>query len=533
MFDDHWEPRVVDFGFARQITSPVVSSIKNDIQYTAPEAIGADPGATFDPDTQAKVDIFAYGMILYEIATGQACFTHPPGRPLTTFQVEQAIVDGKRPEWPPGAAISELIMGICEHCWSQNPDDRPEFYHVVLALREAGDPPFAGANRDEYDEYMNRVFEQTLQSLECESVFSEPPEPAAARGAEAIRAQADAGDALSQVKVGRLFAIGNGPWGHSLTEAFRYYQMAAAQNHPTGLYNAAVCLRKGRGCLVDEAESVRFIQRAAGLGSLEAARDLAELLRRGDGVPRDARRARELFKAGSDRGDMPCQFAYAQMLLEGEGGPRDQTAAAQLYLRAHTSGYDDASCDYAYMLLTGQIGPADVAKALDIYKQAATKGSAPAQLNLGILYHEGRLVPKDQVQAAYYFQMAAVQGLPRAEALWGMYLWKELGGQRKNELEARMLFRHAADAGDEIAQNNLGAMCEEGVGGPQHDDEALAHYRSAAQRGIGRAMVRFARLAHRTGDPDAINEGRQFLIQCRRQAPGTLDLAAAEAEYRH
>jgi TPR repeat protein len=255
------------------------------------------------------------------------------------------------------------------------------------------------------------------------------------------------------------------------------------------------------------------------------------MLRKGEGIPKDPVRARAMFKQLGDGGDLAGQFEYAQMLLEGEGGPKDLRTATQLHFMGHSAGYDEASCDYAYILINGLNGPPDITQGINIYKQAATRGAAAAQVNLGIMYHKGNMVPGDPAQAAHYFAMAARQRDPAGEAYWGTYLWRGLGGLAQNPTEARRLFKHAADKGDKTAQNHLGVMCEAGEGGPVNVDEALHYHQLAAENGIARALVRYARLAWILGDPEAMALGRQYLQRCRREAPDTPDLSVAEREY--
>jgi hypothetical protein len=173
MFDDQWSPRLVDFGFgSERRVSP--APMRMETQYIAPELSDLGPGQIPDIADLGKADIFAFGMLLYEVVTGLPCFP----RGYREDQIAMAILRGKRPVFPPGCRVSELTLGICEHCWAEDPDTRPEFYHIVIALLGADDPPFEGTQVDEYRTYMTEVFGETAQSPEAEDALRTDPEPA-------------------------------------------------------------------------------------------------------------------------------------------------------------------------------------------------------------------------------------------------------------------------------------------------------------------------------------------------------------------
>ena len=61
------------------------------------------------------------------------------------------------------------------------------------------------------------------------------------------------------------------------TEALRWYQLAAAQGHPTALYNVAVCHENGQGVRKNKAAAIRWYRRAQAAGDTDAADKLQEL----------------------------------------------------------------------------------------------------------------------------------------------------------------------------------------------------------------------------------------------------------------
>ena len=84
-------------------------------------------------DYNHKVDVYAYGMIVYQLLEGTP--------PFTLLEAKQAAVAAclkdKRPKFvslakPKFAQLRNLIV----RCWAAKPDDRPEFEDLIPELIE-------------------------------------------------------------------------------------------------------------------------------------------------------------------------------------------------------------------------------------------------------------------------------------------------------------------------------------------------------------------------------------------------------------
>jgi serine/threonine-protein kinase len=135
--------KVLDFGLAKQMAGEQVASqqtlnglIIGTPEYMAPEQVRGDPVST-------KTDLYAFGIILFQLVTGQLPFNarvvaeylvhhleHTPPSPLTL-----------RPELPP--ALAQLVLMLLE----KDPRARPTAEQVRGALQEIADglPPPTGA----------------------------------------------------------------------------------------------------------------------------------------------------------------------------------------------------------------------------------------------------------------------------------------------------------------------------------------------------------------------------------------------------
>jgi len=78
----------------------------------------------------AKVDVYAYGMLVYEIL-----FCEPPFADFEPDEVESAILAGDRPDTDfEDADVPEQLLRLMRACWHQDAARRPSFDALVGAL---------------------------------------------------------------------------------------------------------------------------------------------------------------------------------------------------------------------------------------------------------------------------------------------------------------------------------------------------------------------------------------------------------------
>lgn len=129
----HGEARVVvkvlDFGIARPV-APEASALTHTMQtlgtphYMSPEQVRSSR------DVDARCDVYAMGVILYQVVTGRLPFEGPSATAIIAAIVtdDPPTVRSLRPEVPD--AVAEVI----QRAMSRRPDDR---FHDARALREA------------------------------------------------------------------------------------------------------------------------------------------------------------------------------------------------------------------------------------------------------------------------------------------------------------------------------------------------------------------------------------------------------------
>eukprot|EP00878_Enallax_costatus_P015326 GHUV01016052.1.p1 GENE.GHUV01016052.1~~GHUV01016052.1.p1 ORF type:complete len:281 (+),score=98.67 GHUV01016052.1:286-1128(+) len=75
-------------------------------------------------------DVYAYGILLWELATGRRPYSGTPVGMLAHKVAQQ----GWRPAWPGGCSLP--VQMLTEACWAQDPAVRPTFEDIVQQLED-------------------------------------------------------------------------------------------------------------------------------------------------------------------------------------------------------------------------------------------------------------------------------------------------------------------------------------------------------------------------------------------------------------
>ncbi len=285
-----------------------------------------------------------------------------------------------------------------------------------------------------------------------------PPDFAAAF--DLLTGEADTGNALAMVDLGRMYADGLGrepdpalarEWYARALAAFLEAEKAAPDRvteYHIGKLHAA-----GLGTEQDYGEAALWLEKSADAGYKYAQYTLAGLYRDGKGVEQDYVAARELYakastfpyaayelgklyrdglggEADNDRAaryfrqaflgfqimadrapDDRLQYRIGWMLLHGVGTEQDEAAALPWLEKAAEGGNPFAKYQLGKLLLTGTDAvPKDPERALELLTECAEVGSQYAQYTLGKTYLLGQDIPQDQGQAVHWLKLSAEQG---------------------------------------------------------------------------------------------------------------------------
>jgi serine/threonine protein kinase len=147
--DEHWEPRVADFGLSKVIDRKLVmSGALGTPYYMAPEL--------FDPSSCAAsypLDVYAFGVIILSLWTN-GVFNMTGTRALSIPMLASALQQGRRFQIP--GYVPPRFEQLISVCWEQSPTDRPTFADIVQILSE-DDMYIPGTDVEAFNEYRARI----------------------------------------------------------------------------------------------------------------------------------------------------------------------------------------------------------------------------------------------------------------------------------------------------------------------------------------------------------------------------------------
>jgi TPR repeat protein len=387
-----------------------------------------------------KVDIFSYGLILYQILTGRLIFGGNKDA-------------GERPDIPFG--IPEFFTRLITACWDQNPDARPTFEDIIGQLMSMNLALF-GIDEAVFGEYKVRVSQPPVVSV-----------PLTKRGELKARVQAGDVDAMYEYAIS-LFEK-NRPEGGA-----RFLTAAAEGGHVEAALRAAKLYEEGDIVEKDETQAAIFYKTAADAGNVDAQYQCGKVLEEGIGVAQSNEKALYFYKCAAAQGHAESVRAIIRILPAEEAAP---------ILRELASGGNVTAALEAAKLLESSGNP----QALEFLEISGDLGNAPSFFHAGELYEEGIGDVKDPDKAQEFYVKAADLGFaPAIEK-----------ARRKDLPEELIALRDAADSGDVAACYRLGVLFTQSDNLTTNDYLWSAHYlKQAALGGHTDAQFRCAKLLH-------------------------------------
>lgn len=221
---------------------------------------------------------------------------------------------------------------------------------------------------------------------------------------------ANGGDADAQNIVGNLFSNKNFGW-YNLDNAFKYYQMAAAQNHLYGMFNYGLCYVTGDGCNIDILQANEWIGKAAEAGCVEA----QEWLANNEGINEES--TDDTYDWTGMTPDDEINYANEALTNNDESKAKESVAILKKYanLDEPRAQFNLALCyHFGYGIKQ------NYQVAASWFNKSAKLGFAPSMYQLGEKYEEGHGCTVDMTEAAKWYRKAANLGMPEAQFRLGL-----------------------------------------------------------------------------------------------------------------
>jgi serine/threonine protein kinase len=122
LLDSRLLPFICDFGIARTIEgkNEILTQDCGTTYWMAPEQMSC-------PSYDSKVDVYSYGMVLYEMLCEKF-----PFQGHDQIAGAREVAQGKRPELP--ASGNKKICELIRSCWAHDPKKRPNFTDIYTQL---------------------------------------------------------------------------------------------------------------------------------------------------------------------------------------------------------------------------------------------------------------------------------------------------------------------------------------------------------------------------------------------------------------
>jgi serine/threonine protein kinase len=121
LLDDVGHIRITGFDWSRFTDVDPIGAEPPVSVFTAPEMYEGGKSTS-------AVDIFAFGLILYELIVGEPVFAAT----LSPEEVKAKVVGGERPKMP--ESVNETVRKVIKRSWSCDADVRPSFDEILFAF---------------------------------------------------------------------------------------------------------------------------------------------------------------------------------------------------------------------------------------------------------------------------------------------------------------------------------------------------------------------------------------------------------------
>mmetsp|Transcript_26245 Transcript_26245/g.46915 ORF Transcript_26245/g.46915 Transcript_26245/m.46915 type:complete len:604 (+) Transcript_26245:132-1943(+) len=261
------------------------------------------------------------------------------------------------------------------------------------------------------------------------------------------------------------------PFGESATKAKLYKENMALEqgDNYVDLAQQHIAGNPQAGIEPDPNQAFRYYDLAAAQGNMQAMETLGLMYAQGIGTEKNTTRALELVNKAADQGSVAAISELAYMNYHGIGVPQNTTKAFELYIKAAGAGHVESMSNAGVFYLNGEGTEKDYDKAF-LYFSLAAQGEHPNGIfNLGLMHYQGRGTEADCELAREHFHRVIAKGEAPTLASKAYKLYRD-----GDLLGAYLYYALASFLGVESAQISAALMWERGEvpltcrNGPEH-----------------------------------------------------------------
>lgn len=163
LLDNDLYPKICDFGYSKVFEEGRDEIIQRTYcgseSYMAPELLSRS-------EYNGTVDVYAYGVVLYELLTNETYFEK-----LAKDRIEfiNVVINGKRPNISKDIRFKPFFRKLISECWNKDPKVRPFFDDILRSLLEAYKKRILIPLKNEINEYILK----TIDASEFDIEFAE------------------------------------------------------------------------------------------------------------------------------------------------------------------------------------------------------------------------------------------------------------------------------------------------------------------------------------------------------------------------
>lgn len=249
LLDAHYKAKITDFGLSKIQTTSIqtITEQSQAPKWQAPECF----------ERQAKYteasDIYSYGMIVWEIVTGQRPFAHIPDHEFIG-----RLLKGERETLP--SHVPSVYAELIQACWAKDPAQRPGLTTLISRL----------------EAYQPRPPSPTPEATYDQGIQHEQHKDYAAAYTCYQKAQSK-GHVKACTNLGLFHLMGRGGASQDKAQAYQLFMKGAQGGHVRAMVNVATMLEYGDGITKDLTQALHWYEQAAQAGDSKAAEKAARL----------------------------------------------------------------------------------------------------------------------------------------------------------------------------------------------------------------------------------------------------------------